>query len=186
MALGRVTDVKWIHEGKVYIGGFCTAQGESIIQKSLTNLLNLRRRRHSTARRDGLSIGYSGASINISAVCAKNDLITVIKAIAVHTFVVVLWGIRPAQHAIAYAIVGLTWMFVVLFVVLGVAIHTHGSNYYETPVGVSLFLPVRYATVKLKCIVCGDSTGVGSAISSKPNNMPVNTFGFGPRCSYAS
>ena len=29
MALGRVIDVKWIHEGKVYIGDFCTAQGKS-------------------------------------------------------------------------------------------------------------------------------------------------------------
>jgi hypothetical protein len=27
MALGRVTDVRWIREGKVYTGSYCTAQG---------------------------------------------------------------------------------------------------------------------------------------------------------------
>jgi len=27
MALGRVTDIKWISLGKVYTGGYCTAQG---------------------------------------------------------------------------------------------------------------------------------------------------------------
>ena len=29
MALGRVVDIKWIREAKVYVGGFCTAQGKS-------------------------------------------------------------------------------------------------------------------------------------------------------------
>ena len=29
MALGKVLYVKWIHEGKVYTGSFCTAQGKS-------------------------------------------------------------------------------------------------------------------------------------------------------------
>ena len=28
MAVGRTIDVKWIHEGKLYTGDFCTAQGK--------------------------------------------------------------------------------------------------------------------------------------------------------------
>ena len=28
MAMGRTIDVKWIHEGKLYAGDFCTAQGK--------------------------------------------------------------------------------------------------------------------------------------------------------------
>jgi hypothetical protein len=29
--MGAVLDVKWVHEGKVFVGGYCTAQGESRI-----------------------------------------------------------------------------------------------------------------------------------------------------------
>jgi hypothetical protein len=30
MALGKVVHVKWIREGKVYMGGLCTAQGQYV------------------------------------------------------------------------------------------------------------------------------------------------------------
>ncbi|KIM80581.1 hypothetical protein PILCRDRAFT_526797 [Piloderma croceum F 1598] len=94
MALGRVTDVKWIHEGKVYVGGFCTAQG--VLQQ----------------------IGETGSALATLA-------------IAIYTFVVVLWG--PARHPyfVAYTVVGLNWLFITLFVAISVPIHTHGSDYYE-------------------------------------------------------
>jgi hypothetical protein len=32
MALAKVLYVKWIHEAKVYTGGYCTAQGKAIVQ----------------------------------------------------------------------------------------------------------------------------------------------------------
>jgi hypothetical protein len=29
MSLAKAMNVKWVHDGKVYTGGFCTAQGKS-------------------------------------------------------------------------------------------------------------------------------------------------------------
>jgi hypothetical protein len=55
-----------------------------------------------------------------------------------HTFVVILWGPRKRQYLTAYATVGLTWLFLVLFIAISVSLHTHGSNVYENPDGVSL------------------------------------------------
>ena len=55
-----------------------------------------------------------------------------------HTFVVILWGPRKRQYLTAYATVGLTWLFLILFIAISVSLHTHGSNNYENPDGVSL------------------------------------------------
>ena len=42
MALGRVVDIKWIHEGKLYTGSFCTMQGKSDCPNPLAeSLINL-------------------------------------------------------------------------------------------------------------------------------------------------
>jgi hypothetical protein len=42
MALAKVIYVKWVHEGKVYTGDFCTAQGKSarsfVSLEELTNI----------------------------------------------------------------------------------------------------------------------------------------------------
>lgn len=50
-----------------------------------------------------------------------------------------MWDIRPPQH-VAYTVVGLTWMFIAFFIAMTVAIHTRGSQFYETPVGVGALL----------------------------------------------
>lgn len=60
------------------------------------------------------------------------------KAIAIHTFVVVMWGPYRHPYFVAYATVGLTWFFLVFFIAISVSVHTHGSDFYYTPVGVSL------------------------------------------------
>jgi len=97
MALGRVVDIKWIHEAKLYTGGFCTAQG--IIQQ----------------------LGETGSALATFA-------------IAVHTFIVVIWDIRLTEN-IAYVVVGLTWIFITWFIAMTVTNHTQGGHFYETPVG---------------------------------------------------
>jgi len=107
MALGRVIDVKWIHEGMVYIGDFCTVQG--IVQQ----------------------LGETGSALATLA-------------IAIHTFVVIFWGPRRHQYFVAYVIVGVTWLFVTLFVAIGVSVNTHGSNSYENPVGYWCWIGDRY------------------------------------------
>ena len=60
------------------------------------------------------------------------------KTIAIHTFIVILWGTRSHQYITAYTVAGITWLFIGLFITITVSIHTHGSNFYEAPVGVSL------------------------------------------------
>jgi len=98
MALGKVIYIKWIYEGKVYTGVFCSVQGA--VQQ----------------------LGDTGSALATLA-------------IALHTFIVVLWGPRRHQYFTAYIVVGLTWLFVGLFIVLTVTLNTHGSNFYETPAG---------------------------------------------------
>jgi len=112
MATAKSMYVKWIHEGKVYTGDFCTAQG--IVQQ----------------------LGDTGSALATLA-------------IAIHTFVVALWGIQPHQHSIAYAIVGLTWIFVCFFVGIGVSINTRGSNFYESPVGYWCWIGNHYLPEQL-------------------------------------
>ncbi|KIM74393.1 hypothetical protein PILCRDRAFT_828227 [Piloderma croceum F 1598] len=65
--------------------------------------------------------------------------------IAVHTFVVILWGPRKRQYLTAYATVGLTWLFLVLFIAISVSLHTHGSNVYENPDGYWCWIGDRYS-----------------------------------------
>lgn len=40
MAVGHATDAKWVHDGMVYQGGYCTAQGESL--KPLVTIIQVR------------------------------------------------------------------------------------------------------------------------------------------------
>ena len=75
MALGRVTDVKWIHEGKVYVGSYCTAQGKSNGPQILRRIIRLIFHRHRTAaRRNRIRTGHSRAYINTSVNLYHNDL----------------------------------------------------------------------------------------------------------------
>ncbi|KAF7972377.1 hypothetical protein HWV62_18086 [Athelia sp. TMB] len=98
MAMGHVLDIRWINEGKIYVGGYCTAQGT--LQQ----------------------IGETGSALATLA-------------IAVHTIIAVLWGKLSRNTLVAYIVVGSTWLFVILFVAIGVSLNTHGSEHYETPDG---------------------------------------------------
>jgi len=102
-----VVHVKWITEGKVYMGGLCTAQG--IMQQ----------------------VGDTGSALATLA-------------IALHTFVVVMWGTRPHHYISAYIVVGLTWLFIGLFIAFSVTLNTHGSTFYEMPVGWWCWIGNRY------------------------------------------
>lgn len=95
-AMGAVLDVKWVNEGKVYTGGYCTAQG--IVQQ----------------------LGETGVAMATLT-------------IAIHTFIVVLWGKLKHQLVVAYVVVTFIWLYVILFVSISVSVHTRDSTYYETP-----------------------------------------------------
>ena len=79
----------------------------------------------------------------------------------------------------AYTVVGLNWLFITLFVAISVPIHTHGSDYYEQLDGVSLTFFCFRKFVHFEFMFCFNSTGVGSAISTTQNDMPVNISGCG-------
>jgi hypothetical protein len=100
------------------------------------------------------------------------------KAIGIHTFIVVFWGTRSHQYLVAYTVVGLTWLFIGLFIAITVSVYTDGSNFYESPVGVS----PRIVSLVLVLMACCDSIGAGSAIVTEQHNMSANTFGFGQQC----
>jgi len=94
-ALGMAMNVKWVHEGKLYTGTYCTSQGA--IQQ----------------------LGETGVAL-------------VTLTIAIHTMMVVICG-RFQRLISAYVVVALIWLFVTLFVSISVAVHTKGSDHYETP-----------------------------------------------------
>ena len=104
------------------------------------------------------------------------------KAIGIHTFIVVFWGTRSHQYLVAYTVVGLTWLFIGLFIAITVSVYTDGSNFYESPVGVS----PRIVSLVLVLMACCDSIGAGSAIVTGQSNMLANMFGFGSPCSSPS
>jgi hypothetical protein len=60
-----------------------------------------------------------------------------------------VWGRNTHPYFTAYAIVSITWLFLALFVAITVTVHTHGSDFYETPVGVSFLSPVFQIVLNL-------------------------------------
>lgn len=60
-----------------------------------------------------------------------------LQAIAIHTFVAVIWGKLGNNFIFAYCVVALNWLFVILFVALGLSLNKSSSFAYESPVGVS-------------------------------------------------
>ncbi|KZP15512.1 hypothetical protein FIBSPDRAFT_795315 [Athelia psychrophila] len=107
MAVGHVVDIKWVYEGQVVLGGYCTAQGA--IQQ----------------------FGELGSSLSTLA-------------IAIHTFVGVMWGKLGRNFIFAYCVVAFNWLFVILFVALGVSLNKGSSRPYETPDGFWCWISPNY------------------------------------------
>lgn len=127
-ALGSVLDIKWAQDGAVYTGAYCTAQG-----KSLPNLLC-----HvcsSVILGVVQQIGESGVAIS-TLVCiscyslAFAHTTAMPKIIAAHTFVNVLWKIGSKNRLVAGVLVGLQWLFIVLFVAISAGVH-HSSSIHD-------------------------------------------------------
>ena len=72
--------------------------------------------------------------------------------LALHTFIACLWGIGTRARGIAFGLVGLTWVYTVLWVAIGNAINKN----YEVPTPVSYFdhYPfISFLTMDNVCIV---------------------------------
>ncbi|KAF7972384.1 hypothetical protein HWV62_18100 [Athelia sp. TMB] len=66
------------------------------------------------------------------------------QAIAVHTFVGVLWGKLGKNFLFAYCVVAITWIFVALSVALGVSLHTNSTEQFDTPNGFWCWIGDKY------------------------------------------
>jgi len=94
-AAGITMNMKWVHEGEVKAGHFCTVQGA--VQQ----------------------LGETGVAMATLA-------------IAVYSFSAVWWRKTVHHSNLAYSVVGLIWLYVILFVFIGIG--TRG-NLYMIPSG---------------------------------------------------
>ncbi|THH15654.1 hypothetical protein EW146_g4859 [Bondarzewia mesenterica] len=95
-AVGAFLNFKWVTEGKVYSGPYCTAQGA--IQQ----------------------LGETGVAMATFV-------------ISVHTFIAVMWRRGTHSRLAAFIVVGFIWLYVILFVGLGVGLHKSKDDMYDTP-----------------------------------------------------
>lgn len=109
-AIGYVLNIKWVHQGKVETGGFCTAQG--IVQQ----------------------LGETGVA-----------MITL--AIALHTFVGVMWRKGIHSRYVAFFVTGFIWTFTILFVSIGAGIHNKDN--YEAPTPFWCWIGGKYTSERL-------------------------------------
>jgi hypothetical protein len=142
-AMGGILMVRWVHDGQVIIGPYCIAQG--IIKQT----------------------GSVGTAL-ITFVChfpccyyLSLNLRTLYQILAVHTFITALWGIGINARGVAFSLVGLTCVFIALWVGIGNGIHKN----YESPTLVGHFnhYPLILFPHRGPCL---HSIGAGSVLDS--------------------
>jgi hypothetical protein len=65
---------------------------------------------------------------------------SILQVIAIYTFIIV-WCRNDSigrNLTVAYILLGIIWLFILLFVVVGITVHTGGGDFYETPTPVSI------------------------------------------------
>ncbi len=148
-ALGAVLDIKWINEGVVEVGSFCTAQGMIQITASKQSTSSLF---------SGViqQLGETGVAIT-TMVCSvypppfeSTNRKYFWQAIAVYTFVLLRWNLPDKVnhgHGIFVSVFVVTaiWLFILVMVIAGNVIN--GSELYQQPT------PVRttFAFFVIKC-----------------------------------
>jgi hypothetical protein len=155
-ALGAVVNVKWVNEGKVFIGPYCTAQG---LPQPLRNVqyaflwlatLGVIQQLGETVvaittlvRRFSTPVGWTqGVAIPL-------------QVIAIQTFWVIWWGTGKYQTvAVATYVTATVWFFVIMFVSISAGIHQNRASLYNTPTPVSdAFMSMTRAHVSPKVLV---------------------------------
>ncbi|KIM89215.1 hypothetical protein PILCRDRAFT_61176, partial [Piloderma croceum F 1598] len=71
--------------------------------------------------------------------------------IAIHTFIVV-WCRNDSIRrnlTLACILLGIIWLFILLFVVVGITVHTGGGNFYETPTPYWCWIGERYTAERI-------------------------------------
>ena len=132
-AIGGVLNIRWAGDGQVTTGSYCVVQG--IIKQigalgtALTTLVSLSPRCHHVPE------GYRPTPYQI---------------LAVHTFIAALWRIGIEARGFAFGLVGLTCVFIALWVGIGNGIHKK----YEAPSPVGCFtLSFRTISLIWPCLI---------------------------------
>lgn len=148
-AVGTVLDIKWIHEGTVRSGTFCTTQG--MLPQFMTSQHELMRSFSGVIQQLGETPVAMNTLVRNSALMAQSILLKDIlpKVIAIHTFVTVWWG--KALHARLIALGVVTWLvrkhhtrhtdericsiwvYVAIFIAVGVTSRGTSDAPYMTP-----------------------------------------------------
>lgn len=134
-ALGVVLEVKWINDGKVHAGSFCTAQGFSILSHHWVGLKML----HVGVFQN---LGQSAVAIQ-TTVRISHDLWFLrptilmregLQIITLHTFATIWWQRGVVKLSTAWILVGTLWLFLSLFIAISASVHDTPPFYYPTPV----------------------------------------------------
>lgn len=134
-AIGYLLDVKWIHEGKVYTGSFCAAQGGYEFYETWTCNQLTCYRHHPADGGDRCGHGDSGNVFHrISYFFNPHLPGFYCKVISIHTFIGLFWSVGiqgRAARLTAFGIVTCIWLFVIVFCALGAGIHHTSGDLYE-------------------------------------------------------
>lgn len=123
--------MKWAHDGAVYRGTYCTTQGRNVwsLLHFLRSFIHL-----------GVvqQLGECGVAISTLVYSTLHVMFLRLlisphfsKIIAAHTFVGVFWKIGTQNRIVALALVGLEWLFIVLFVAISAGIHHSKNDLYN-------------------------------------------------------
>jgi hypothetical protein len=156
---GTSMDIKWIQEGKVEAGHFCSAQGDSklTLGRAADDILCRCRR---TARRDDSDHAHLGQPSNSR----------LWQALTIHTFLGIWFGDQSKSLTLSMCVVSGIWLFVTAFV----AITVPNKPNYETPT------PVRPLSTNHRIILTlALSSGAGSAWAICRSALRANTSGSG-------
>jgi hypothetical protein len=125
-------DIRWLHTGHVVTGHYCTAQGIILSLLPFTFIKISFPRCNPSARGDKCRHDHPGAQIIIIIIETSTHAInTISKVIALHTLISVYWPKSTPSLLFAIIIMSLVWLYVILFVAIGIGLN--GSKDYEIP-----------------------------------------------------
>jgi hypothetical protein len=138
-----VLEVKWIDDGIVRTGGFCTAQGDtSISTVSLGRASDISSRCHAKPRAGRR--GYDDHCEEFTRFTTPTLPIggAPLQIITLHTFATIWYSQGVKSLAFASILVGVQWLFLILFIAISSSIHNAPSKpfYSPTPVRSCLLL----------------------------------------------
>jgi hypothetical protein len=169
--IGHAMELKWVIEGKADTGTFCTVQGITYLghQKGISDSSF---RAHAAAGRTCSCLGHTCEPQILEL--TGHLIFLGLQNIAVQTFLKI-WSLKSLSRTISAVVIGIEFLFVIIFATVEFVVHTHPTKeYFTTPA------PVRFTLVFFSVVALTfDSTGVGLVTSSCENEQGGSMPGFG-------